>query len=157
VIFLVAAGRGAFFEQTAQLTVAQTIRVVSTGWQPEQLVKSDYAPAFNNLQQQQSSQFAVGVQQSDVISVNLRARSSKYLHTQLRWFESHDVCLVQHLYTHKACYQCVWQAFTARMQGPVWDSRQHVTMEDVAVLIFSTTCEDCSLSGGRRTYYVVTK
>jgi hypothetical protein len=45
--------------------------------------------------------------------------------------------------------------FAARTQSPVWDSRQHGTMEDVAVLIFLTTCENCSLSGGRRTNYVV--
>ena len=41
------------------------------------------------------------------------------------------------------------RGFTARMQSPIWDSQQHVTMEEVAVLTFLSTCESCLLSGGR--------
>ena len=65
----------------------------STDWQPVEL---NNTPTFNNLQQQQSRQLTVGVQQSDMISVNLSARSDNNLHTHLRWFESHNICLVQH-------------------------------------------------------------
>jgi len=40
-----------------------------------------------------------------VIFVNFSARSFNYLHTHLRWFQSHYVCFVQHSpNTHKACY-----------------------------------------------------
>jgi hypothetical protein len=67
--------------------------LLPTHWQQAEL---DYSPTFNNLQQQQSRQLAVGVQQSDMISVNLSARSNNYLHTDLRWLESHDIGSVRH-------------------------------------------------------------
>jgi hypothetical protein len=74
---------------------------------------------------------AVGVQQSDMVSVNLSARSNHYLYTDLRRFESHYICFVQHPQTHKAFTQCIIPC-----RSLIWDNQQHVILEELALLTF---------------------
>jgi hypothetical protein len=102
--------------------------LLPTHWQQAEL---DDSPTFNNFQQQQSSQLAVGVQQSDMISVNLSARSNNYLHTDLRWLESHDIGSVRHTRYPQA--QAIRQAALSLTQAEIRYA-QHLRLEELAVL-----------------------
>jgi hypothetical protein len=51
-----------------------------------------------------------------MVSMNLSARSNNYLHTQLRWFESHYICFVQHFrYPQGRLRKCVKPRFHSPM------------------------------------------